>query len=63
MLDYINDSGAGRSILSVKGLKKQGFSEKMIKTFEQKAKQPMLFECGGGDIPAYTSLQITSPVL
>ena len=62
-LEYIDDSGAGRPILSVEGLTQQGIPKTAINENVEKASTPMIFECGGGDVPSDNSLSITSPIL
>ena len=49
-IEYIDDSGAGRSIVSVPALKKQGVPEALVNALAGQFSKPMLFECGGGDI-------------
>ena len=60
---YLDDSGAGRPILSLRALADQGIPESAVKKLTGKSSQAMQFECGGGNVCTDTSLQITSPIL
>ena len=49
VLEYINDSGAGRHIGSVESLRAQGFTKAAIDAALGKASMPITFDTGGGE--------------
>ena len=57
----MNDSGAGRIILSKDALIAQGFPKSVIDANVGTASQNMQFECGGGDINSSKSIGLTGP--
>ena len=61
-IEYIQDSGAGRPILSVESLTKQNIPKSIVSKFIEPSSEPITFECGGGDIPSNTSIMLTSPL-
>ena len=61
-IEIINDSGAGRMILSKSALVQQGVPGYLIDKHVKDASQQMVFECGGGDVDTNKSLQIASPL-
>ena len=60
-LEYMNDSGAGRTILSKDALIAQGVPKSVIDANVGTASQNMQFECGGGDINSSKSIGLTGP--
>ena len=59
----LNDSGAGKNISSIKALVDAGVPRAEIERFKQPLESPHIFECGGGDIEAEFTLQVSSPLL
>ena len=55
-IEYINDSGAGRTIFSEKSLTVQGVPKSAIKPFLQPASEALCFDTGGGEKDSSLSL-------
>ena len=63
VVEYINDTGAGRTISSLSTFESQGISGKTLRNFIDTASSPINFETGGGNVPANQSLGFTSKLL
>ena len=62
-LEYINDSGAGRNIASLRALKEQGIPNRFLDNIKQPASQCVQFDTGGGLKTCDTSIGIGSLLL
>ena len=62
-LEYIMDSGAGRSITSKEALISQGVPKALCDRVIGPSSTPMTFETGGGNIYSNKSLQMTAPIM
>ena len=62
--EYINDSGAGRTIWSVRALRDMGFPTKAINLCRGPASQKITFDTGGGPkVSNYTLVQKPWPLI
>ena len=59
LLDYVNDTGAGRTICSEEALTEQGVPRELIRAYTGKASSPMVFSTGGGDVSANKSIVLS----
>ena len=57
-LAWIEDSGAGRNLASVRALVEQGFARSEVESLLRKTKDPVDFETGGGTQPSARTIGI-----
>ena len=50
-------------IMSIPSLVRQGIPQSFITSIRMKSSQPMLFECGGGDVPVDDSITVRGDLL
>ena len=63
LIEFLNDSGAGRTILSKRALKEQGVPASAIDPFITTASQPISFDTGGGERSSNKSIALTGGLL
>ena len=61
-IEFIDDSGAGRTILSQRALAEQGVPGHQVQQYSGKASQPITFDTGGGEKTSDRSIGITGGV-
>ena len=59
LLDYVDDTGAGRTICSEDALTEQGVPKDLIRAYTGKASTPMVFTTGGGEVSAAKSIVLS----
>ena len=62
-LEFLNDSGAGRTIWSIPELVKQGVPKSILHFLCSKSSEQIDFYCGGGKIDASISIMMCSPTV
>ena len=62
-IEFIDDSGAGRTILSQRALADQGVPGHQVQTYTGRASQPITFDTGGGERTSDRSIGMTGGLL
>ena len=62
-LEFIDDSGAGRTILSQRALTEQGIPKYQVDQYIGPSSQPITFDTGGGEKTSNRSIGLTGGLL